>query len=493
MNTKCSACGAPLSGRKCDHCGERSRKSNRHLNHSSPNLAGNFDYSDRSGSKITALLLGILLVIISVIVFLLLPFGDSTNQDPFELLERSHQAMEELDSMQMDFDLNISFNTGFNDINLPITGVIQIDNELATMEMSGEVIELGQRLDISNYFRDGFLYITQDGHRTREMMEFDDALNEMSDLFIDTTLLSPHTTSEADLTRDGRGHRLAFTVTERASLAIMPELVLELAETNHFDNSRLTVVIYLDSSGRQTSIEYYLEVTFSEFGHTTIITTDMTMELTQFNNVNIHFPSWIDTFTPLTFILPDEDTPFLGHWDNGAGARFLWVFGEADEVEFLLDGTVVITENGMRRTETWQLTTTDIIIVDGEEFRWYINGNRLTITDSFNDDWFFDRAGTYQETEPSREDLEDHDLVGVWDNGYGARFLFVFGEADSVEFRDNGTVIITADGRSRTINWEPGRSGNFRADNQNFRYSIQGNILTITDSWDDDWTFERVD
>jgi len=83
-------------------------------------------------------------------------------------------------------------------------------------------------------------------------------------------------------------------------------------------------------------------------------------------------------------------------------------------------------------------------------------------------------------------------LVGTWDNGSGRLFLFVFGEADSVEFRDNGTVIITEGGSSRTVNWSSSGPGAFTADRREFTYTISGDVLTITDSFDDSWTFDRV-
>jgi len=90
------------------------------------------------------------------------------------------------------------------------------------------------------------------------------------------------------------------------------------------------------------------------------------------------------------------------------------------------------------------------------------------------------------------QERDDHALIGTWDNGSGRIFLFVFNEADSVEFRANGTVVITEGRSSRTVNWSSSGPGAFTADGQNFAYSIRGNILTITDSWDDSWTFDRV-
>ncbi|MCL2559458.1 MAG: hypothetical protein FWE07_03125 [Turicibacter sp.] len=87
----------------------------------------------------------------------------------------------------------------------------------------------------------------------------------------------------------------------------------------------------------------------------------------------------------------------------------------------------------------------------------------------------------------------ESEIIGTWDNGSGRIFLFVFDEAEEVEFRDNGRVVITqGDGASRTVDWELGDDeGTFVADGQNFTYTVRGDVLTITDSWNDSWTFDR--
>jgi len=87
---------------------------------------------------------------------------------------------------------------------------------------------------------------------------------------------------------------------------------------------------------------------------------------------------------------------------------------------------------------------------------------------------------------------DDHDLIGSWDNGEGRIFLWVFGRADAVEFRDNGTVIITEGRDSQTVDWSAGNSGHFTAGNREFTYTIVGDTLTITDSANDSWSFDRA-
>jgi len=83
-------------------------------------------------------------------------------------------------------------------------------------------------------------------------------------------------------------------------------------------------------------------------------------------------------------------------------------------------------------------------------------------------------------------------LLGAWENGRGSIFLVVFAEADSAEFLENGTIIITQEGSRRSLNWESIAPNTFIADGEQFSYSINGDILVITDRWDDNWTFDRI-
>jgi len=508
MENKCSACGAPLMGRKCDYCGAKFGKSTANtgsFNTNQQKMEPADDFSTNNRRPLTiALSVVLVLVLIGVGLFVFFSsgdnnFGHSSNRDPFELLERSHQAMEELDSMQMDFDMDIAIDAGFMSMTLPMTGSILVEGENAAMEMSGEV--MGEVLHTSAYFRNGYLYSDDNGHRTREMMNFDVALNDMVGPFFNEDLFDRDVISEAEATRVRGGYRLEFIINPDFILDAVPEFANDLAMTNIIDSGDFSIVIYLDNNYRQTSSAFNLEMSYTEMGMTATVSIDMHLELTQVGNITVTFPSWIDNFVPTTFVEADENTPFLGHWDNGSGPIFLWVFDRADEVEFLLNGTVIITQDGDERIETWALTSDDLLVVDGREFTWRVIGDRLTITDSHNDSWTFNRGAggepaNVPNTEPtatSSDDLADHALIGEWDNGSGRIFLFVFRRADAVEFRDNGTVIITENNTSQTVDWEPDGPGAFTADGRSFTYTVRGDVLTITDSANDDWTFDRVE
>jgi len=185
-----------------------------------------------------------------------------------------------------------------------------------------------------------------------------------------------------------------------------------------------------------------------------------------------------------------NESELLGYWGNGSGPIFLWVFDEADSVEFLEDGTVIIIQlDGHRQIVNWTPTGPGAFTAGGETFTYLVNGNVLTITDSAHDDWRFERGdGGHTGTTSSTYDSA---LLGYWENGSGRIFLFVFQRAGSVEFLANGTVIITEDGEQNIVDWTTTRSGSFTADGRQFTYLIEGDVLTITDSANDDWTFER--
>ena len=281
-----------------------------------------------------------------------------------------------------------------------------------------------------------------------------------------------------------------------------------------------------------------------------------------------------------------QEATLLGAWGNGRGPVFLMVFGEADSVEFLENGTVIIVQDGSRWTVNWESSAPGSFEVEGEQFTYSIDGDTLILTDSWNDDWTFERTGSiitnlidnddplsvtdivgtwiwnfdddfiyifnidgtavsgfsdlpfdfnwelgndntiymhfgsftqrwtaaveddtltlahldghevwqYVKTSDSADTtitITDSPLLGTWVDGWGKIFLWVFEEADSVEFLENGTVIITQDGIHEEVRWRPGAAGTFSADGQAFTYSVRGDVLVITDSSEDDWTFER--
>ena len=136
------------------------------------------------------------------------------------------------------------------------------------------------------------------------------------------------------------------------------------------------------------------------------------------------------------------DSPLLGTWENGRGSMFLWVFGEADSVEFLENGTLRMIENGRVQTATWVPGANGTFRANRSRFRYSINDNNLVITDSANDDWRFDRV-VEAEVVPENDDISNEneiyfseaDLIGVWEWDSNNNYFYRF-NADGTGYRD---------------------------------------------------------
>jgi len=116
---------------------------------------------------------------------------------------------------------------------------------------------------------------------------------------------------------------------------------------------------------------------------------NMTITTTQLGNVIINFPYWLDEIN--TSSSNFDESGLLGQWQDGTGRFFLWVFGEADSVEFLENGTLVITEAEQTSLVDWASTELGTFVADGDSFAYSIVDNTLTITDRSNDSWSFNR------------------------------------------------------------------------------------------------------
>ena len=89
-------------------------------------------------------------------------------------------------------------------------------------------------------------------------------------------------------------------------------------------------------------------------------------------------------------------------------------------------------------------------------------------------------------------DASGHALIGNWDNGSGRIFLFGIGDPNAVEFRADGTLIITGGRNAGTMNWEPAGMGTITVGHATLTYRVSGDQLTLTDRANDDWIFDRA-
>ena len=184
-----------------------------------------------------------------------------------------------------------------------------------------------------------------------------------------------------------------------------------------------------------------------------------------------------------------ENVNIIGTWEWEFDSDFIYTFNA--------DGTAVRGFSDMRLDFNWEISNDNIIYkhfglgVDALTERWIaaVDGEDvLTIVNLDNRDvWQYYRAAYEFDTTLL---ITDSPLVGAWDQGDGDLFLLIFGEADSVEFLEDGFVIISQNDESHTVNWRPGGAENtFSAAGAAFVFEIDNEMLTITDAAGDSWTF----
>ena len=462
----------------------------------------------RNNPAVIGVIIGIVLLILLIGIGWFIFTRLNANASAFDLLERSFAAMEEVDSLSADLDVEMRFTAPGMSMDMPLDARIYIellDDFNMHMDMSMSMSILGMEEQISMYWRDGYVYTVENGFVTRELADEDDQM-----------LMAPIGTTEFDsepfedlityatAERYSGGHRLEFIIDEDAlmDLFLGEDLMDILDEQDEFgvfdmfddmfEPGEMSMIIYLDSDYIITSALFDMSVSFTMdgFDGTLGILADFNMD--QVGDVTVDFPAYLDDIEEIV-PTPVTDSELIGTWENGSGSILLWVFGEAETVEFLADGTVIITQpNGSSETVVWSPTGSGSFTAEREEFTYSITGNTLVITDSWNDSWVFDRADSRAGAVDTP--VEDSELLGYWEDGQGLVFLWVFDEAESVEFLANGTVIITQpNGSSETVDWNSTGSGSFIADREEFTYSITRDTLIITDDWGDRWTFTRGD
>jgi len=456
---------------------------NEYPNHSTNN-------SDRSKSAFIAISMFISLFAVGAFLF----FGPlfSSNLDAFELLQRSHDVMSGFDSTIIDFSAEIEIAAAGFSLEMPMTGRIyteMISETDANIMMEMEISAFGTHTSTTIFYRDGYMYTDLSGERTREAMDLDFALGQIADMTMFDIDITENRIINSSVESRRDGYRLTFELNADAMLDAMGEYAEDLSVAD-IEGGAFIFTIYLDNNYQQVSSVFDVEVEFMDMGMSADMSISMRTDVVQVGDVTIAFPSWLDSVATIEFI-DTADAPFIGYWGNGSGSEWLFVFEEADSVEFLPNGTVIIYEGRMEFIESWSLGSDNILRVAGREFTWEISGEILTIIDSWDDDRTFRREGST--TSSNATQVENSALTGHWNNGSGSIFLFVFRTADEVEFLEDGTVIITEGGSSNTVNWSHTGAGLFTADGHEFTYSINGETLTITDSADDDWTFDRVD
>jgi len=209
-------------------------------------------------------------VIIGIIVLLLLIgigwfiFTRLATADAFDLLERSFAAMEDVDSLSADLEVEMSFTAPGMSMDMPLDARIYVeilDNFDFNMQMDMTMSVFGMEEQISMYWRDGYVYTVENGFVTRELANEDDpmVMDPVLTHEFDSEPLQDLTTY-ASAERYSGGHRLEFIIDEDSLMDLLlgqdlMEIIDEQDEFGVFDDifdgmfevGEMSIIIYLGS------------------------------------------------------------------------------------------------------------------------------------------------------------------------------------------------------------------------------------------------------
>jgi len=334
----------------------------------------------------------------------------SSNYTAFELLELSHEAMEDVDSIMVEMDMGVTIDAGGMAMTVPITANMSIDvisPTEANMSMQATMSAMGMTSNMDMYFRDGYLYVDEDGFRERAPMSVAMALEEIAGPMGIDTDLNESWIEESNVESVDDGYRLEFELNESALRNIFDMgLIHDIAGPGaRLDVETVIMVIYLDEDYYQTAIQLEIEVETTFEGQDATMSIDIAIDILQHGNVTVHFPAWLDDMQGGQI----AGHELLGLWDNGDGRVFLFGVGDPDAIEFREDGTVIITGGRNAGTVNWEPGSAGSITIGHADLTYRISGNTLTITDSWGDDWTFDRAGTGSSATNDNRNNNDED------------------------------------------------------------------------------------
>lgn len=480
MRKKCKVCGAPLDCERCDYCGTNHGVSKQSSSHSENVSNDGMIYSDLPNNDIPsndipgfetpmdhtysqsnpsmepkrktglAILMGVIgALLVAGSIWFVLSLSDNS-LDAFELLQRSHAVQEDVESMIMDIHADINMSMPGMSMDIPLTMRMEVENE-DRMLMDMSISMLGMDMTTTTFLRDGYEYTEEIefgiANRSRnaitpvdslEMLEFFDMFNFDADSMLESMI------TDSSASRIDDGYRLEFELDLSGLMssfgALAPLMMDDLFDfTDMFDGLVITLVMYLDGDYMLTSMELLMAMEIDVEGTMADMNMNFVATMVQVGDVTIDFPYWLDemetsdapglipSLTPETLPSDFENSALLGYWENGSGTIFLWVFERADSVEFLANGTVVITENGRNRTESWAPNGTGSFTANGDSFTYSIIGDVLTITDSANDSWSFDRADSATPANDRRGDeISAVDILGNWEWDIDGDFIYNF-------------------------------------------------------------------
>ena len=246
-------------------------------------------------------------LIVVPVAFILIACND--NYTAFELLERSHEAMEEVDSMIFEIETHGTFEFVTDsilddEIDTEIDDVMEetFSSTRAYLDMSTPD-EPHMRLEMEDgaeseriivYFRDGIVYardIYEYTEGIKLIMDFDEVMAMARPNILETDF-NEDDIEDSSVERIDNGYKLSFTLN-----------IEILQPPGEVDFGLYTMVIYLNEDYQKTAIITHMETiatsSISTVTSTISTTLNTRMDIVQIGNVVIDFPDEIDEFEEL--------------------------------------------------------------------------------------------------------------------------------------------------------------------------------------------------
>lgn len=347
------------------------------------------------------------------------------NLDAVELLARSHEAQEQADIHSMTLEMELQIDASMADITMEMPVMIRMEIESEErMRTDMNLSVIGNEIHTTTFLRDGYVYTETNefGHVQQTRLAADTTEEtEVANMF-NFSALTENAIESSSASATDDGYRLELTLNMAGLVILSEELDIEIPVmggsgylgdflmwesllNEEGAEPSITLMMYLDETYLPISVVMTLEAGISpeEIGQATNATLNMRISSTV-EEVTIDFPDWLDEAN-----VSIDESELLGLWENGSGQTLRSVFDSADSVEFLVNGTMIITEDGQSETLDWQPSGPHTFIVDGIPFTHSVNGDILTIHNRTGNERSFYREDTSAVVEEEEDEVEDAD------------------------------------------------------------------------------------
>jgi len=295
-----------------------------------------------------------LILALGTVMAIILLTACGENLDALELLDLSHSAESDIESLVVELEGDVNMSTTGMSIDMPMTMRLEVENE-DQWRIDTSVLVMGQSQESSTFVREGYEYVEErvDGDVVdRSRSELADT-SDTEDVFF-TGFIAERTIYESSASSTDNGYRLEFILNIDGVSSLIEELDLGDVVSNQSDSdvdgeeSNNKMIIYIDEDYITTSIEISLTgIDVNLEGEEATLALDLTITTEQIGNVTIDFPDWLDVDS-----VSEADLVGVWTWDQaGVGNEYLLIF-DSNQTGLLFDNT---TDNLILEEFTWEI------------------------------------------------------------------------------------------------------------------------------------------